>query len=202
MLGARQAASVYLPVILGTLREGRRSGGVARFAVERLRARGFETRLFDARDLQLGDLVHREWEQKEPSPQMQELVREMARADGFVLVFPEYNHGYPGALKNILDHLFDEWGHKPFAFASTGGVSGGMRAQENLAPVIRALNGVVVKSAVAVPSVGKAFGPEGPLDDEATWARRFDAMIDDLAWWADALADARARDRASAHVTA
>ena len=157
---------MYFPVILGTARAGNRSGAVARFAMDRLEARGHETRLFTAAELAFGDLVAREWEKHPPPERMLAFVREMARADGFVLVFPEYNHGYPGALKNVLDHLYDEWNHKPFAFATTGGVSGGLRAQENLLPVIRALKGVPVNASVSVPFVGRSWDAEGPRDDE------------------------------------
>ncbi|HVM44782.1 MAG TPA: NAD(P)H-dependent oxidoreductase [Candidatus Thermoplasmatota archaeon] len=188
---------MYLPVILGTSREGNRSAWVARYVEGRLREPGLETRLFTAARLGLGDLRRREWEEPQRAPALDEFVREMARADGFVLVFPEYNHGYPGALKNILDHVYDEWNRKPFAFVSTGGVSGGMRAQENLAPVIRALKGAVVPAGVAVASVSKAFSRDGPVD-AAAWERRVDAMIDDLLWWARALAEARARGEARA----
>src|SRR5580693_917161 len=33
--------------------------------------------------------------------------------DGFIFVFPQYNWGYPGVLKNALDFLYAEWGGKP-----------------------------------------------------------------------------------------
>ncbi|MCI4355160.1 MAG: NAD(P)H-dependent oxidoreductase, partial [Thermoplasmata archaeon] len=83
--------------------------GVARFALALLRGRpNTESRLFDPRDLALGDLDTREWERDARPPALVEFVREMGRADGFVLVTPEYNHSFPGALKNMVDHLYDE----------------------------------------------------------------------------------------------
>lgn len=182
---------MYFPVLHGTSREGNRSAWLARYAIERIEARGHETRLFAAAELGLGDLRAREWEQHPPSERLLGFVHEMARADGFVLVFPEYNHGYPGALKNMLDHLYDEWNHKPFAFVTAGGVSGGLRAQENLVPVIRALKGVVVSASVAVPFIGKSFNEDGPVDDEDAWARRFETMLAELEWWAEALTPRR-----------
>ncbi|HET6403967.1 MAG TPA: NADPH-dependent FMN reductase [Candidatus Thermoplasmatota archaeon] len=193
---------MYFPVLHGTSRAGNKSIRPAMYAARRLKARGYETRLFSTMDLPFGDLRRREWEMEGPRPEVREFVREMARADGFVLVFPEYNHGYPGALKNVLDHLYDEWNRKPFALVTAGGVSGGLRAQENLLPVIRALQGVVVPKGVAVASVGRVFGEDGMPLDPATWEHRFDAMVDDLAWWADALAAARAHAGAKASVTA
>lgn len=122
-------------------------------------------------------------------------MNEMERADGFVLVFPEYNHGYPGALKNILDALKDEWVRKPFALVSTGGISGGMRASENLLPVLQALQGMPVRASVAVQGVNKGWAHDGPDHDEAAWRERFGAMFADLERWARALTRARTSEQ-------
>ena len=54
------------------------------------------------------------------------------RVNAVVLVTPEYNHGYPAALKNALDLVFTEWFYKPVGFAAYGGVSGGLRAVQQL----------------------------------------------------------------------
>ena len=56
----------------------------------------------------------------------------MGRADGFIVITPEYNHGYPAVLKSALDALYAEWVRKPIAFVSYGGWSGGVRAVEQL----------------------------------------------------------------------
>src|SRR5689334_8853474 len=61
------------------------------------------------------------------------------RADGFVFVFPEYNHSYNAALKNALDHLNREWAGKPVGLVSYGGVAAGARAAVALEPVLVAL---------------------------------------------------------------
>jgi hypothetical protein len=57
-------------------------------------------------------------------------------ADGFIFITPEYNHGYPAPLKNAIDHLYREWGHKPAAIVSYGGLAGGYRAAEQLRQVL------------------------------------------------------------------
>jgi NAD(P)H-dependent FMN reductase len=63
----------------------------------------------------------------------------ISRADGFVFVFPEYNHSYNAALKNALDHLNREWAGKPVGLVSYGGVAAGARAAVALEPVLVAL---------------------------------------------------------------
>lgn len=184
--------SLYLPVLAGTIREERKSIHVARFVARRLAAfPGVETRLFDPAEEPFGNLVAREWEMTPRPEAVAAFVREMGRADGFVVVSPEYNHGYPGALKNMLDHVYDEWNAKPFALVGAGGISGGVRAIEQLRQVVAGLGAVAIPRSVPVPFVGKAFEEEGPASDEEKWAARFDKLFDELAWYARALRAAR-----------
>ncbi len=71
-------------------------------------------------------------------------------ADAFVFVMPEYNTGYSGALKIALDSLYGEWGYKPVGFVNYGMKSGGMRAAEQLKPVLTALKMVPVHENVTI----------------------------------------------------
>jgi NAD(P)H-dependent FMN reductase len=82
------------------------------------------------------------------------------RADGFVIVFPEYNHSYNAALKNALDHLNREWSGKPVAMVSYGGVAAGARAAVALEPVLVALQMRIVGH-VPVPFVTQFLSGEG-----------------------------------------
>jgi NAD(P)H-dependent FMN reductase len=184
--------SLDLPVLLGSVRHERKSEWVARYVVDRLAKRpGVTSHLVDPRDLPFGNLDLREWEMDPQPPEVTRFVQDMARADGFVVVCPEYNHGYPGALKNLLDALYDEWNRKPFALVGVGGISGGLRAIDNLRQVVGGLGAVTVPAHVPVTFVGKSFTPEGPLD-AAEWDRRFGKLFEDLEWYASALQRARA----------
>ena len=184
--------ALYLPVLLGTVRRGRASEHVATYVVERLeRQPGVETRLVDPRELPFGNLKAREWEMDPRPPEVARFVADMGRADGFLVVTPEYNHGLPGALKNLFDHLYDEWNRKPFAVVSCGGVSGGLRAVGLLRQVVAGLAAVSVPKEVPVQRVGKVFGPEGPREDQDAWAKRIDGLAEELAWYARALKAAR-----------
>jgi NAD(P)H-dependent FMN reductase len=190
--------SLYLPVLYGTAREGRVSIHVAQYAVQRLARRpSVETRLFDPRDLRLGDLVLRQWERRPPVPAIEEFSAEMARADGFLVVTPEYNYGMPGALKNMIDHLYKEWNRKPFAFVGAGGISGGLRAIDQLRQVVSGVAGITVPSHIAVHQVAKAFGPQGPLSAADEFPMKFDRLFSDLEWYARALKAAREADESS-----
>src|SRR5947207_15351957 len=90
--------SLFIPVILGTARQGRMSEHVARFVHgEVLKRDGVATELIDVRALPF------------PTTDAGEAIKNpvfsatIARADALVIVTPEYNHGYPGLLKHALD---------------------------------------------------------------------------------------------------
>jgi hypothetical protein len=111
----------------------------------------------------------------------------MLRADGLVIVVPEYNHGYPGILKHVLDSNLKEYIHKPVGLCgvSAGGF-GGTRVVESLLPVMRELGMVSIFWDVNVSSAGKAFDETGGLLDEAL-PRRIDKMLNELVWMARVL---------------
>lgn len=114
----------------------------------------------------------------------------IGRADAFVFVMPEYNHGFNAALKNALDFLYAEWNHKPVGFVSYGGVAGGTRAVALLKPVIAALQMVPVIQAVPIPFAGGmvddgAFAATDKLDTAA------ENMLDAIARMVDVVAPLR-----------
>jgi len=189
--------SLYLPILYGSVRADRKSIHVARFAAERLALRpDVETHLFDPRDLPFGNLEFREWEWKGAPEGVIHFVREMGRADGFVIVTPEYNHGYPGTLKNILDHVYDEWGRKPFGLVGAGGMYGGARAIDGLRMVIPGIGGISTPGMIGVTDVQTSFDEHGPVADREKWERRFDRFFAELEWYARALQRARRDDPA------
>lgn len=180
--------SLYLPILYGSVRDERKSIHVARFAHDLLALRpNVETRLFDPKELPFGNLVHREWEWKEAPESVRSFVAEMARADGFVIVTPEYNHGYPGTLKNLLDHLSEEWNRKPFGLVGAGGIYGGARAIDGLRLVVPGVGGFSIPAMIGVTHVETSFAEGGPTSDREGWERRFDRFFAELEWYARAV---------------
>jgi NAD(P)H-dependent FMN reductase len=120
--------------------------------------------------------------------------RSVDEADGFVVVTPEYNHGYPASLKNAIDHIFPEFHRKPLMCVGYGNV-GGARAIEQLRLVSVELEMAPLRHAIhilpelMVPAMNAdPFDPEifAPLDG------KLDVAVSDLVWWASTLARARA----------
>ncbi|MEW2356037.1 NAD(P)H-dependent oxidoreductase [Spirillospora sp. NPDC029432] len=121
-----------------------------------------------------------------------EATAKLERADAFVIITPEYNHSFPGTLKNFIDAHFTQWQAKPVAFVSYGGMAGGQRAVEHLRPVFAELHAVTVRDTVSFHNPWGQFDADGrhQAPDAANTAAK--TMLDQLAWWAHALRDARA----------
>jgi NAD(P)H-dependent FMN reductase len=181
-----------LPILFGTVRSERRSLSVARYVADLLEKRpGVTTRLWDPAELPFGNLVLREWEMPERPAVVGEFVKAMGRADGFVIVTPEYNFGIPGALKNLIDHLFEEWNRKPFGFVTAGGIAGGIRAQDQLRQVVSGVRAITIPTAVPIHRIEETWDEKGPKSDHADWDARFDRFFAELEWYAHALKVAR-----------
>ena len=171
-----------IPVILGTPRQGRLSEHVARFLVEEVaRREGVQTEVVDVRAL---PLVTTDAGEAIKDPRFSEIVM---RADGLVVVAPEYNHGYPGILKHALDTNLKEYIHKPVGLCgvSAGGF-GGTRVIDSLVPVMRELGLVTIFWDVNVSGVQKVFDASGQLLDP-TLPRRVDKFLAELTWMARVL---------------
>ncbi|MEV4253348.1 NAD(P)H-dependent oxidoreductase [Spirillospora sp. NPDC049652] len=115
-----------------------------------------------------------------------EATGKLARADAFVVVTPEYNHSFPGGLKEFIDAHRTQWEAKPVAFVSYGGMSGGLRAVEHLRQVFAELHATTVRNVVSVHNPWTTFDAACP--DARAAAHR---MLDQLGWWGGALRDAR-----------
>ena len=120
------------------------------------------------------------------------LGERVGAADAFVVVTPEYNHGYPAPLKSLIDSVGAEWQAKPVAFVSYGGVSGGLRAVEQLRQVFAELHTVTIRDAVSFASAWEQFDASGKLLAPERPRRSMATMLAQLHWWAVALRAARA----------
>ena len=177
---------LFIPVILGTPRQGRYSEHVAKFVTEELsRLPGVETQLVDVRTLPIPVTGAGE-DVKDPG--FSELCM---RADAFVIVAPEYNHGYPGLLKHVLDTNLKEYIHKAVGICgvSAGGF-GGTRVIQNLLPVMRELGLVTIFWDGNFSNVQKVFGPDGKLLDDS-YPRRVEKFAKELIWMAKVLRHGR-----------
>ncbi|MET7881902.1 NADPH-dependent FMN reductase [Streptomyces avermitilis] len=120
------------------------------------------------------------------------VARRLAEAEAFVVLTPEYNHSFPASLKNAIDWYQQEWQAKPVGFVSYGGISGGLRAVEQLRQVFAELHTVTVRDSVSFHQAWEQFDDSGLPRDPTGCNGAAKALLDQLAWWAQALTEARA----------
>jgi len=182
-------SELFLPILLGTNRKLRKSVFAARWLLGQMQQRPeIETRLFDVAEFAL---PHDDYGQeiKEQFPEWRDAI---VRADGLVIVAPEYNHGYPGALKSVLDLLLREYIHKAVAFVGvSAGPWGGTRVIEALVPAARELGLAVTFTDLHFPKIQNVFDEEGKLLDPA-FEKRAAAFLDELVWMSRVLKWGRA----------
>ena len=178
---------LFIPVLLGTARPGRQSELVAAHILDNVKQRFGGTELVDVADFPMSATGVTESAAK--LDRYRELV---SAADGFVLVVPEYNHGYPGELKLLLDAEYHAYGRKPVGFVSvSSGMIGGARVVEQLRLLTAALRMVPVSPAVHVSNVADAVTADGRFTSESL-DDVLAEMLTELDWYASVLAPARA----------
>jgi NAD(P)H-dependent FMN reductase len=162
--------------ILGTSREGRLSEHVARFVFSCAKERDDFTPLF----VDVRDYVQTSTEGLEEEKLI--VLRKMiTEAAGFVIISPEYNHGYPGELKMFLDNAYKEYEGKPFAICGVSdGPVGGARMAENLKPVLSAFQAIIINAAVYFAFVKELFDEAGNIKEPEMWKRKVSGMLDQV----------------------
>ncbi|MFH8488239.1 NADPH-dependent FMN reductase [Streptomyces longisporoflavus] len=192
---SRTSTPLRVAVVVASTREGRFAPVVTRWLTGHLDQRDdMTTDVVDLAETPL-PTVFPAFGQP-PAPGTEEALAlvspRLAAADAFLFVTPEYNHSFPASLKNAVDWHNTQWHGKPIGFVSYGGLSGGLRAVEQLRLVMAELNATTIRNTVSFHNAFGAFGEDGAVDDPAvdTAAK---ALLDQLAWWAHALREARTR---------
>lgn len=187
-ISPRQGAQkpLHIVVILGTNRDGRMSEVAADFitarlmrrphvTVERIDVRQFD---FNFKEVDYGTAVRDRFGFYKDA---------IVRADALVVVTPEYNHGYPGSLKMVLDILYPEYKHKAAAIIGvSSGPWGGVRVVENLTPVLKELGLIMSQLALNIERIEDAFGQDG-LPKNPRLLNRSEKFVSEILWLAETL---------------
>jgi NAD(P)H-dependent FMN reductase len=190
-----------IAVIVGSTRAARFADKPTEWIANIAKARGdFDVEVLDLRDYPMPffDEVASSFWAPSKNEVAQRWQKKVAEFDGFIIVTGEYNRGPSAVLKNALDYAYTEWNRKPVTFVGYGGV-GGARAIEQLrlhaielqmAPSRYAVY-IVWADYIQVLQQGKKIEEFEHLNQAAATA------LDDLAWWARALKQARVEDSAA-----
>jgi NAD(P)H-dependent FMN reductase len=186
----------YVPVILGSTRRGRQSPKVARFVAERMRRTGhIEAEILDLAEYNFPIMEERLRLRDDPPPGLTEFSEKIRRADSIVIVSPEYNNGYPGALKNALDYLLPEYKRKPVGIVTvSAGGFGGINCLAQLRLITIGMGAFPIPAALPVSRVQDSFDEEGDPRDEV-YEKSANAFIGELLWFTEAVAAQKAKEQ-------
>jgi len=171
-----------IPIILGTARIGRQSEKVAGFMLAETRKYGLDSEIIDVRDFRI--------EATDNTGQGNQAVRlaeKVSRADGLIIVSPEYNRGYPGELKMMLDMLYKQYARKPVAICGvSSGPFGGARMIQQLKLICLGLHMVTLDDAIYFSNVEDLFDASGAIMNPSYY-KQAKHLLDELVWHAGAL---------------
>jgi NAD(P)H-dependent FMN reductase len=176
---------MFVPIILGTGREGRKSEKAALFLKKELEKISQETEIIDVKDFPLNFTGSMEKERR------RELSAKLEKADAFIIVSPEYNHSYPGELKLLLDAFYQEYHRKPVGFCGvSSGSFGGSRMIEQLKLVALELKMVPIYQSLYFSNIKELFDEKGGMKDDS-YPKRAKKFLEELLWFAATLKEAR-----------
>ena len=186
-----------IKIILGSTRQGRFADKPATWILSELHKNsGVQAEILDLRDYPMPFFE----EAVSPGAKKEEYTNEaveawrlkIAEADGFIMIAPEYNHGYTAVLKNALDYVYPEWNKKTVGFISYGSALGA-RSVEQLRQVVIELQMAPIRNSIHMPYDVIVGAGKGMPDAElfAPYADRATGFIGQLLWWTSALKTAR-----------
>lgn len=178
-----------LKIIIGSVRPSRQGHLVAEWFTEIAKTHSeFDIEVLDLKEIDLPMM-------NEPAhPRLKSYIHEhtkawsrtIEKADAYIFVTPEYNYSFPASIKNALDYLFSEWHGKPVAFVSYGGISGGMRAVQELKIPITTLGMMPLPQAVNIPFFAQYITDGSFIGDEKL-QNSANAVLSSLKPWTEAL---------------
>lgn len=183
------AEKLYIPIILGTGREGRMSEKAAHFILAEAENFGLKTEILDAREY-----APRFTDDTKSTNMAKKYAEKIIPADGIIIVSPEYNHAYPGELKMMLDQLYHEYEKKPVGICgvSSGRISGA-RMIDQLRPTLIELGLTPIRKVVHFPRVQDIFKDNEKMEEEESYKKRTLGFLEELAWYARALKNAKGK---------
>lgn len=177
-----------ISVILGSIRDERKSDRIARYLMDRLSAYpNVRPVLLDLAVCQLPVFDSRWTQSESPDPSLVSFGEALSSSDGLILISPEYHGSYTGVLKNAMDHFWAEFKRKPMGVVATGsGKFGGINASTEMQQLILSVGGFPMPVKLIVPYIHKVLSASGtPLESfiEDDTSR----FLDEFLWFAQAI---------------
>jgi NAD(P)H-dependent FMN reductase len=178
----------HISILSASVRTGRHSHRVAMYFKRFVEENNLATaEILDLNEYQFPLFNERLKFQPNPSAQVLEFSGKIKSSDGVIIVTPEYNGGYPAALKNVVDLLYDEWFKKPIAITTVSdGSFGGTQVITSLQFSLWKIRAWTVPAMFPVPKVAEMFDENGNATDKARTDKRASTFVNELLWCIEA----------------
>jgi NAD(P)H-dependent FMN reductase len=178
----------HIAILSASVRTGRASHRVALFFKQFVETHpGVTAEILDLQAYQFPLFEERLKYQPNPSAQLLNFAGSIKKADGVIIVTPEYNGGYPASLKNVTDVLYDEWHHKPVAISTASdGAFGGTQVLTSLQFTLWKMRAWTVPAMFPVPHVDQSFSEQGAMIESAGLEKRAANFLKELLWCIEA----------------
>jgi NAD(P)H-dependent FMN reductase len=175
-------------IISSSVRNGRKSHRVALFFKQYIEAQQLASvTILDLNEYKFPIFEERLRLQNNPGKEVLQFAESIKKADGVIIVTPEYNGGYPASLKNVVDLLYNEWHRKPVAISTvSNGVFGGTQVITSLQFTLWKIKAWTVPAMFPVSTVDKTFDESGQAIKKEDTEKRAAAFIAELMWCIEA----------------
>jgi NAD(P)H-dependent FMN reductase len=183
-----------LKIIIASTRPGRKGPAIAKWIISKAsEMNDFQVEVLDLAEINLPLMDEPEHPRlkKYQHQHTKEWSAKIESADSFIMVTPEYNYGLTAPLKNAIDYLSIEWGFKPVAFVSYGGLAGGTRSVQMLKQIVTSLKMVPLVESVNIPFFMKHIDDKGNFNPEEAMEKSADDMLKELLRWTKGLKSIR-----------
>jgi NAD(P)H-dependent FMN reductase len=186
--------TLKLNIIIGSTRPGRAGPTIGKWVADAARAHGaFDVELVDLADFKLpllDEAVHPIMQQYQHA-HTKRWSASVDSADAFIFVTPEYNYFPPASLVNALQVLNKEWNYKAAGVVSYGGISGGLRASQELRLLMTTVNMHALPQVVPVPLYSQNIGEDGVFVPNEAMTNGLNGQLTELKKWSGALKSLR-----------
>jgi NAD(P)H-dependent FMN reductase len=177
-----------IAILSASIRTGRKSHRIAQYLAAYIREQAMaEVDMLDLQDYDFPLFHERLQYLQDPPQKVLEFADKIVKADGILVVTPEYNGGYPAALKNAVDLLYPEWKRKPVGIATvSAGAFGGSQVGPAIAFTFLKIGALVTPAVFRVPKVQDAYQEGGVPVDKETTDKRAKTFLDEFFWCVEA----------------
>lgn len=157
-----------ITILYGAIREGRLSIRAAKAVKHFLEAtKKVSITFIDLKEYNLPVMEARLKDTDNPLANVVAIGEAIKQADGIVMVTPEYNNSYSGAMKNMVDYYTTEWARKPIGIVcGSNGVQGGINASNLMQLLILAIGAFPMPYKLLVPNLAQSLDEKGKPQNE------------------------------------